>query len=125
MEAPAKRSPRARSSRQYPTGNHLWVNTERLSSSLEPLHRRLSLDQLARQHAEDMAEAGELFRYSHEAAEIKENLLVGPSIQIAHTLAMSVDGEAKNNILNPHFTAFGMGAVKGADNNLYICQLFC
>ena len=79
---------------------------------------------MAREHAEEMAESGETFKFSHERSPIKENILKGPSIQTMHRLAMCMDGEAKNNILNPSFREFGMGAVKGKDNNLYICQLF-
>jgi hypothetical protein len=126
VKAPGnEQSPRASLTRQYPTGNLIWVNTERLIASLEPLCRNASLDQMAREHAEEMTEAGELMRCTHETADIKENVLVGPSIQNAHKLAMSIDCEAKDNILNPDFKEFGMGAVKGKDKNLYVCQLFC
>jgi uncharacterized protein YkwD len=102
----------------------MWVNTERTRASLPSLTRSSALDEMAREHAEEMAESGETFRFSHKCSSIKENTLKGPSIQIVQRLAMCMDGEAKNNILNPAFREFGMGAVKGKYNNLYVCQLF-
>ena len=154
QEGTSSRSPRARYTRQYPVGNHLWINTERMMASLDPLCRRRSLDEMAREHAEEMAEAGKVFSCSKSkrrgdnedhaipprepeedttttttttttaTPKIRENVLVGPSIQTVHKLTMSFEGEAKSNILNPNFRQFGMGAVKGSQNNLYICQLF-
>ena len=120
-------SPRAKRSRQYPQGNHLWVNTERLLVSVGPLKRSKSLDELAREHAEEMAEECEVSRCyaKNVTTDIQENCFKGPSIQSIHQLTMCTKSKDRDHILNPNFKEFGMGAVKGADNNLYICQLFC
>jgi uncharacterized protein YkwD len=107
------------------TSNHIWVNNERIRAHLAPLTRSHDLDEMAREHAKEMAESGEVFRFSNKQSEIKENTMKGPSVQAVHTLSMCMEGEAKSNILNPDFREFGMGAVKGNDKNLYVCQLFC
>ena len=125
VQVQQQESPKASWSRQYPLSNHLWVNTERMKASLEPLSRSTSLDEMARDHADEMAEACEVFRCTHEGAQIIENSTSGPSIQTIHKLTMSFDGRAKDNILNPKWKEFGMGAARGSDNSIYICQLFC
>lgn len=108
----------------YHSSNHMWINAERRKASLSPLSRSSALDALAREHAHEMAESGETFRFSHQSSAIKENTRKGPSVQIIHRLIMCMDGEAKANILNPDFQEFGMGSIKGKDKNMYVCQLF-
>ena len=53
-------TPKARMTRQYPMGNHLWVNTERIQTNRRPLNRNRTLDEMARRHAEHMATSCEL-----------------------------------------------------------------
>ena len=125
--ASTKQPPKANCSRQYPMGNHLWVNTERQLVSLEPLRRNITLDQLAREKAGKLAEYGDISRASVDKPDsgCKKNCLVGPSMQTVHKLTMSFDCQAKCNILDSKFQEFGMGTVKGKhDDNLYIVQLF-
>ena len=124
-----QQSPKAKYSLQYPLGNHLWVNTERLNASLNPLCRSRILDRLAREHAQAMADQCKVFKSTiqHQELSIQENCLMGPSIQTIHKLTMagSPTDESRSRILNATFEEFGMGAVKGDDGNIYICQLFC
>ena len=124
--------PKASWSRHYPLSNHLWINTERISVNLEPLQRSKSLDEMARQHATTMADSCKVFLLRKSSSSTietfqKETSMCGPSIVTLHKLIMASPIEtskAKTNILNPNIQNFGMGAVKGSDGQIYICQLF-
>ena len=146
-------TPKASMTRQYPMGNHLWVNTERIQTNRRPLHRNRTLDEMARRHAEHMASSCELLNCtitststttcddadtaavtstietlltSSNGRRIQQTCLRGPSIHIVHQLTMESASEAKEHILNPNYKEFGMGAVKSSkDQQIYICQLFC
>ena len=109
-------------STSYFASNHVLVNRERMKRGLRPLTRNIAMDQLARENAERMAEAG-------GAAPLQTtyigNVLRGESIRAVHRSTMqNKDGRERANLLNPYFQDFGVGTAKGEDGMLYVCQLF-
>jgi hypothetical protein len=41
-----------------------------------------------------------------------------------HGADTTTNNQARQNILDPRFLKFGMGAVRGKDGMIYVCQLF-
>ena len=130
-------------SRQLPkhsgvfSNNHIMVNSERSDRLVAPLHRHRTLDELAREHAADMARQ-HCLSYSRDIASliarlsggedvsvtrIAQNVAKGDSIQNIHKTMMANVAD-KNNILDRRLAKFGMGTATAEDGTLYMCQLF-
>lgn len=117
----------------YYSSNHVLVNQERTKRTMAPLIRMVELDELARIHAEQIAEEGELRHVEADALQfalqnihhrrLGENVARGDSIRSIHTDMMSTLSN-RNNIVDRRFTHMGMGTAVGKDGELYLCQIF-
>jgi uncharacterized protein YkwD len=122
----------------YSSG-HVLVNRERKRHGLAVLCRSRFLDDLARSHAETMAEAKCITHSvsSHEELQlllqstslVGENVIRGRSIREMHAVLLRDSiGNTTNsqgaNMLSDKFTEFGMGTAKGGDGRLYMVHLF-
>lgn len=117
----------------YYSSNHVLVNQERSRRTMAPLIRMVELDQLARIHAEQIAEEGELRHVEADALRyalkdvpyrrLGENVARGESIRAIHNDMMGTLSN-KNNIVDRRFTHMGMGTAVGKDGELYLCQIF-
>ena len=109
-------------STSYFASNHVLVNRERMKRGLRPLSRNRAMDELARDHAANMATTA---GHTPIQATFVGNMLRGASIRAIHrSTMMQRDGRERHNILNPYFQEFGVGTAKGDDGMLYMCQLF-
>jgi len=118
----------------YYSSNHILVNRERALCGLTQLKRVRLLDELARFHAENMAEKTTLFHsvdgldaLKSKVGEAKfagENVQRGKSIRWMHTAMMASGKKSRENILSKKYAEFGMGTAKGSDGKLYMVQLF-
>ena len=103
------------------------VNQERAKRGIAPLTRCSILDNLAREKAQAMADAGQLLEpYSSAGGVMVENVQRGPSLTIMHQLIMfGMSDLDRDHILDPHFVKFGMGTAKSSvDGHIYLSQLF-
>ncbi|KAL7561940.1 hypothetical protein ACA910_005085 [Epithemia clementina (nom. ined.)] len=117
----------------YYSSNHILVNQERVQRTIAPLTRMIGLDEIARLHAEDMAEAEEVHHLDLEPLRLAlenvnchrlgVNVQRGESIRDIHDVMMQVLSN-KNNILDRRFTHMGMGTAVDKDGRLYLCQIF-
>ncbi len=113
------------------------LNEARRSAGLGVLVRDSIIDEVARQHSEDMLKRG---YFAHETLEgvspfdrmlqggvrfrtAAENLAMAPNAEIAHQGLMDSPGH-RANILNPEFTRVGIGAVKVAGLGRIFTQNF-
>ena len=130
------RSTRTIHSTGYYSSNHVLVNRERTSRGLAPLRRCVRLDQLARKHAESMAQSERVLPSVSTVAQLQEklqslrvgeNTVRGESIRDIHREMMTKTKQrhCRGNVLAPAFNSFGMGTAMGADGKLYLVQLFC
>ena len=109
-------------STSYFASNHVLVNRERMKRGLRPLTRNLKMDELAREHAQKMADSAGVTPIQ---TTFVGNVLRGESIRSIHKATMlSSEGRERHNLLNPYFQDFGVGTAKGKDGMLYMCQLF-
>lgn len=117
----------------YFSSNHVLVNQERTRRTMAPLIRMVELDQLARIHAEQIAEEEELRHVDADALRyalkyipyrrLGENVARGKDIRSIHNDMMSTLSN-KNNIVDRRFTHMGMGTAVGKNGELYLCQIF-
>jgi uncharacterized protein YkwD len=113
------------------SGDHLLVNKERICRHIPALHRRLELDQLAKERADIMAKAGKVHRgeKAHMLSRLMpcnsfaENAGTGMSIQEIHYRMLSTDTDVKN-MINKDFSEFGIGTSLGRNGKIYLCQVF-
>ena len=128
---PATRTPRRHTSDNeeccihdtwYFSSNHVLVNRERVERGIPALRRSIRLDELARDHAQKLAES----EVDTMKSPIPGNTFRGHSIRQIHHATMSQEGQCKEreNILNPDFNEFGMATKKGTDGLLYLVQFF-
>jgi uncharacterized protein YkwD len=120
--------------------NHVMINTERVKRSIPPLSRHRSLDAMAREHADAMASANQLFHIEDPAAlqerilceglgpdqvcgRIGENTSRGKTLVQIHDSMMASMAE-RNNILDKRFYSMGVGASRADNGTLYLCQIF-
>jgi len=130
---------RKRSAPKSKTGtcrnSHVFVNQERIKRCLPVLVRCRDLEALAKRRAELMADrkvvthsVGNITDLQRMLSreDVGENVQRGGSVASMHiaTMDMRSDPANRRNILSRHFTEFGTGAAKGADGNVYLCQLF-
>ena len=119
----------------YFSSNHVLINRERILAGLPPLKRSVRLDDLARAHAQVMADNTtvqpsvpniERLQEKLKAPRVGENTLRGASIRSIHQEMMTnpENPYCRGNLLAANFTEFGMGTAVGADGKLYLCQLF-
>jgi uncharacterized protein YkwD len=119
----------------YYSSNHILVNEERVKRVIAPLHRLRELDELAREHAKVMARAQRLFhsnptdlqaKFQRPFRQMGENVAAGRSIRDIHKYMMknTACNTDKYNILHRRYTHMGMATAKGADGQLYLCQIF-
>merc|ERR1712183_456942 len=106
------------------------VNTERLYHNIPPLHESHDLSCRAMEHALWMAKncsprpSGELVMcLSQYSRRIGQNVCLGPSVSDVHGEFMEIAGDA-SRILDRGFSSIGVGAARGPDGNLFICQFF-
>lgn len=117
----------------YFSSNHIMINQERTAKLIAPLKRMRELDELAREQAQRMAEAKQVFHMKfedlHESLDVPSrrlgsNVAKGATIRKIHP-AMMENRADRNNILDRRFTHFGMGTAKSpVDGQLYLCQIF-
>jgi uncharacterized protein YkwD len=111
------------------------INHERTKSNnnMVPLKRSREMDDLARQHASEMAELRSLFHANQNnleetlgAKRFGANVGRGLNLHEIHTYMMtsSVDASNRNIIIDPRFVSLGVGTAKAADGTLYLCQIF-
>ncbi|KAL7556687.1 hypothetical protein ACA910_009654 [Epithemia clementina (nom. ined.)] len=116
----------------YFSSNHILVNQERVQRTIAPLIRMTGLDEIARLHAEDMAQAGDVYYLDLEQLRralenvnchrLGVNVQRGTSIRDIHDVMMHAQSN-KNNILDRRFTHMGMGTAVSHDGRLYLCQI--
>lgn len=120
----------------YYSSNHVLVNRERTIRGLVALRRVRRLDQLARKHAESMAQSQNVqpsvatvaqLKEKLQADRVGENTVRGDNIRDIHNQMMTKSRQrhCRGNLLAPAFDSFGMGTAMGADGKLYLVQLFC
>lgn len=118
----------------YYSSNHVMINKERVKRNLPQLTRRIELDEIARQRAEEMATARSLSHGNAHSLQarlddassfqkIGENVARGPSIRDINAGMMSNVAD-RNNMLDRRYQFMGMGTSLGEDGKLYLCQLF-
>lgn len=116
----------------YFASNHIMVNKERTERMVAPLVRLKELDEIARDHAEDMASKRTLFhsdpheiraKFNRTSRRFGENVGRGVSIKAIHEAMMMIRSD-RNNILDRRYTNFGMATARGSDGLLYMCQVF-
>jgi hypothetical protein len=106
----------------YFSSNHVLVNRERVERGIPVLRRSIRLDELARDHAQKLAEGG----FVTTKSSIPANTFRGHSISQIHQATMCREGQCteRENILNPDLNEFGMATKKGTDGLLYLVQFF-
>jgi hypothetical protein len=120
---------------------HVMINRERLRHQTAPLQRLAALDELAREHASEMAR--NQFLHHAKLVDLEESLRyrLSSSLVIQRTgsnVASCGDGDLarlfscmmkentadRNNILDRRYTYMGVGTSKSIEGTLYVCQLF-
>lgn len=106
------------------------LNGARSAAGKAQLSTRGDLVAIARRHSERMAAAGEIFHNSNLRNEapadwktIGENVGRGPDCGGIHDAFMGSPLH-KKNILDSTFTLIGVGVVVGADNTIFVTQVF-
>lgn len=117
----------------YYSSNHIMVNKERTKRAAAPLTRMRALDELARDHAQAMANEHRLHHIPTEELayalqnvahrRLGSNVYKGENIRNMHDDMMD-DLANRNNIVDRRFTHMGMGTAMGANGELYLCQIF-
>jgi len=112
------------------------VNGARKTEARAPLARDPSLDRLAEAHAAAIARLG---RLAHDAGDgdpmsrvraaglattsVGENVAHAVTAKLAHRLLWASPSH-RQNLLDARFRSLGVGAVKGPDGSLWVCELF-
>jgi len=113
------------------------VNGERMAAGLRPLAADAELEQVARQHSTDMFARGYFAHVTPEGrdpfermreADVRfltagENLVLAPTLQIAHAGLMRSPGH-RANILQRDFGRVGIGIMDGGIHGLMVTQDF-
>lgn len=120
-------------SAQY-ASNHIMINQERVKRCVAPLYRLSELDEIAREHAHDMANKNSLFhvdpkglkhKFLRPARRMGENIAKGKTISEIHVAMMETSASDRSNIIDRRYTHMGMGTAKCTiDGSLYLCQVF-
>ena len=116
----------------YYSSNHILVNQERSKRYVAPLVRMHELDTIARAHAEAMASEGRLFhtdpvdlqtKLNKPARRLGANVAKGETIRDIHRGMMQTLSDM-NNIIDRRYTNMGMATARGANGEIYLCQIF-
>mmetsp|Transcript_132084 Transcript_132084/g.196772 ORF Transcript_132084/g.196772 Transcript_132084/m.196772 type:complete len:260 (+) Transcript_132084:33-812(+) len=112
----------------YFVSNHIMINNERTKRTRVPLKRNPGLDEIAREHAREMATQRRLTHPDLEilpstTARFGVNIGRGPNVSDVHKAMMASEPD-KNNIIDRRFVSMGVGTAKGSDGAIYLCQLF-
>jgi len=117
----------------YFSSNHVLVNQERSKRTVAPLVRMRGLDEIARLHAEQMANEANVHHLDLDALRLAlkdvnhrrlgANVQKGESIRGIHEVMMQTLSN-KNNIVDRRFTHMGMGTATDENGTLYLCQVF-
>lgn len=115
-------------SSSYESSFTALINDHRASNGLAPLTRNGSLDAEARAWSQNMAEAGSIFhsdlsRFLPPWSTVGENVAVGGSVSSVFSALVSSSGH-NANMLNPAFTAVGIGVFVDADGTLWTTHIF-
>lgn len=120
--------------------NHIMINSERWKRSIPPLSRNRSMDTIAREHADLMAAANQLFHtedpallherilceaieVEHTCGRIGENTVRGKTLSEIHDIMMASIAE-RNNILDKRYSVMGVGSARAENGTIYLCQIF-
>ena len=123
-----------RTSDGYFASNHVMINSERTKRRMVPLKRNRAMDDIARQHASQMAKAQTLFHADQTDLLSNENVAAktrvgsnvgrGSSVVRIHKQMMNYSVPDKNNIIDRRFVSMGVGTAIASDGTLYLCQIF-
>jgi hypothetical protein len=113
------------------SSNHILVNSERIRRNAHALTRRIELDALARERAEQMAKNGKVHHGAPEDIQFRlhpcrrfgENVASGASIRSIHGDMVRNKADL-NNMLDRRYIFMGMGTARSDDGTLYLCQIF-
>mmetsp|Transcript_9491 Transcript_9491/g.12565 ORF Transcript_9491/g.12565 Transcript_9491/m.12565 type:complete len:268 (-) Transcript_9491:186-989(-) len=120
----------------YYSSNHVLVNNERSNRTIAALIRMPALDEIARIHAQQMAQEGHVHHLNLDTLmmsldegvyyyrRLGVNVQKGSSIRRIHEKMMQTSLSNKNNIIDRRFTHMGMGTAVDKDGVLYLCQIF-
>jgi uncharacterized protein YkwD len=115
----------------YFASNHVLINNERTKRTMVPLRRSRTMDEVAREHASQMAKEQSLFHADPATLEEKigakrvgANVGKGSSVNDIHKYMMTSSVSDKNNVIDRRFVSMGVGTAKAADGTLYLCQIF-
>lgn len=119
-------------SAQYES-NHIMINQDRVKRCVAPLYRLIELDEIAREHAQKMAEQDRLFhmdprelkhKFHRPARMMGENIGKGRTIREIHAALMETSSD-RYNVIDRRYTHMGIGTAKcQKDGSLYLCQVF-
>lgn len=116
-----------------------WVNKERADRGLGPLELSKDLYAVAKAHSQDMASRRKLDHMSSSGKSYQDRLLgsgmffieIGENVAASETYegdfihqGFMESPEHRDNILNPHFDAIGIGVAYAKDNKYYVTQDF-
>ena len=112
------------------------VNAARATESVAALARNEALDRVASAQAAALERLG---RLAHDAGEgdpvarlhraglsprrTGENVAHAATMRLAHRLLWESPSH-RGNLLDPHFDSVGVGAVRGADGSVWVCEIF-
>lgn len=112
------------------------LNQARASEKLPPLRREPHLDALASEHAEAMSAKGRLAHdvgdgdaYIRVSADFPDASLIGENIAHASSVrgahrALWLSPAHRQNLLRREYGVVGIGVARGADGDVWVCQLF-
>jgi len=105
------------------------VNDTRSSVGRSTLTLEADLSAVAQRHAEAMARRGRLYHSYSSSRPPAGYRTVGENVGRGHTVsgihsALRASPGHYSNMVNPSFSAFGVGSAYGSDGKLYVTQLF-
>ncbi len=105
------------------------VNDTRSSVGRSTLTLEADLSAVAQRHAEAMARSRRLYHSYSSSRPPAGYRTVGENVGRGHTVsgihgALRASPGHYSNMVNPSFSAFGVGSAYGSDGKLYVTQLF-
>jgi uncharacterized protein YkwD len=112
------------------------VNLARAIESVPPLTRHEALDRLALTEAAALERLGRLAHDTGEGDPVErlhraglsprrtgENVAHAATLRLAHRLLWQSPSH-RGNLLDPHFDSVGVGAARGGDGSVWVCEIF-
>jgi hypothetical protein len=105
------------------------IAQERAAHGLPAYEQAADLRDVARRHAQRMAAEQRWFHNPNLASEVSgwtlvaENVGYGPNVDDVHAAFMASSSH-RDTILHTQLTQVGIGVARGADNQLYVVQVF-